>query len=154
MMTGGCNSTMIGAVLQSTGAAARRVVLAALAAAAVAQPAAALEPLSQNTYVNDRLVQARVADLVRRGCPTISARLVRAFTQARALKRHALDEGYSEAQIEAFLDSDEDRQRIYARADRYMVENGVVNGQPETFCRLGRDEIARQTVAGSLLSAR
>jgi hypothetical protein len=35
-----------------------------------------------------------------------------------------------------------------------MVERGVVNGEPQTFCRLGRDEIARQTVAGSLLSAR
>ncbi|MFN3273506.1 MAG: DUF5333 domain-containing protein [Paracoccus sp. (in: a-proteobacteria)] len=119
-----------------------------------ATPAAAQAPLAQNAYVTDRLMQARVADLVRRGCPSIDARMVRAFREARALKRYALDQGYSEAQIDAFLDSREDRQRIYAQADRYMVERGVVNGQPDTFCRLGRDEIARQTVAGSLLSAR
>ncbi|MFN3526352.1 MAG: DUF5333 domain-containing protein [Paracoccus sp. (in: a-proteobacteria)] len=131
------------------------IAAALLASLPLATPAAAAqEPLSQNAYVVDRLVQARVADLVRRGCPSIEARMVRAFREARALKRHALDQGYSEAQIDAFLDSREDRQRIYAQADRYMVERGVVNGQPDTFCRLGRDEIARQTVAGSLLSAR
>ena len=124
------------------------------AALLLATPAAALEPLSQNSYVIDRLVQARVADVLRRGCPSIDARMIRAFAAARALKKHALDQGYSEDQIEDFLHSREERQRIYAMADRYMVEHGVVNGQPETFCRLGRDEIARQTVAGSLLSAR
>ncbi|TJZ90085.1 hypothetical protein FA743_16510 [Paracoccus gahaiensis] len=124
------------------------------AALMAATPAAALEPLSSEAYVNDRLVQARVADLVRRGCPSIDARLVRAFTEARALKRYARDKGYSEAQIDDFLDSREERARIYAQADRYMVERGVVNGEPQTFCRLGRDEIAQQTVAGSLLSAR
>ncbi|MDN5567601.1 MAG: DUF5333 domain-containing protein [Paracoccus sp. (in: a-proteobacteria)] len=133
-----------------------RPIFAALAIAAslIAGPATALEPLSQEAYVNDRLVQARVADLVRRGCPTIDARFIRAFSEARALKRYALDKGYSDDQIDAFLDSKDDRKRIYSAADRYMVEHGVVNGQPDSFCRLGRDEIARQTVAGSLLSAR
>lgn len=80
--------------------------------------------------------------------------MVRAFNEARKLKRYALDKGYSEAQIDAFLDSREERQRIYREADRYMVANGVVNGEPETFCRLGREEIARKTIAGSLLVAR
>ena len=111
----------------------RPLIAAALALATLTTPAAALEPLSQNAYVNDRLVQARVADVVRRNGPSIDARLVRAFSEARALKRHARNQGYSEAQIDAFLDSRADRQRIYAEADRYMVENGVLNGQPETF---------------------
>ena len=131
-----------------------RTTLAALALALAAGPALALEPLSQEAHVNDRLVQARVADLVRRGCGSIDARIVRAFTEARKLKRYALDKGYTEDQIEAFLDSKPDRARIYAAADRYMRDNGVENGNEDSFCRLGRNEIARQTVAGSLLSAR
>lgn len=135
-----------------------RSLIAAAALVASLGPAtataAAQVPLAQNSYITDRLVQARVADLVRRGCPSIDARMVRAFREARALKRHALDQGYTEAQIDAFLDSREERSRIYAQADRYMRDRGVVNGQPDTFCRLGRDEIARQTIAGSLLSAR
>ena len=133
---------------------ARAALLALSCAAALAAPAAALPPLSQNRHVNDSLVQARVADMLRRGCPTLDARLVRAFSEARKLKRYAQDQGYSDAEIDAFLDSRAERRRIYAEADRYMVANGVVNGQPETFCRLGRQEIERKTIAGSLLVAR
>lgn len=117
-------------------------------------PAAALPPLSQEPHVNDSLVQARVADMLRRGCPDLNARMIRAFNEARKLKRYALDQGYSEAEIDAFLDSRDERRRIYAEADRYMVANGVVNGRPDTFCRLGRQEIEQQTIAGSLLVAR
>ncbi|WP_230312273.1 DUF5333 domain-containing protein [Paracoccus lichenicola] len=117
-------------------------------------PAAALPPLSQERHINDSLVQARVADVLRKGCPTLDARVLKAFGEARKLKRYALDQGYSEAQIDAFLDNKDERRRIYAEADRYMTANGVVSGQPETFCRLGRQEIARKTIAGSLLVAR
>ena len=132
-----------------------RTAFASLATlAALTGPVAALPPLAQERHINDSLVQARIADVLRKGCPTLDARLVRAFSEARKLKRYALDQGYSEAQIDAFLDSREERRRIYAEADRYMVENGVVNGQPDTFCRLGQQEIERKTIAGSLLVAR
>lgn len=129
--------------------------LAALVAAALASgPAAALPPLSADARVSDSLVQARVADRLRRGCPDLDARLVRALSEARKLKRYARDLGYSEAQIEAFLDSRDERRRIYAEADRYLAANGVVSGRPDTFCRLGRQEIERKTIAGSLLVER
>ncbi|TBN44083.1 hypothetical protein EYE42_02920 [Paracoccus subflavus] len=132
-----------------------RTIVAALAiAAACAGPAAALPPLSAERHINDSLVQARVADMLRRGCPDLDARIIRAFNEARKLKRYALNQGYSEAEIDAFLDSRDERRRIYAQADRYMTANGVVNGQPETFCRLGQQEIERKTIAGSLLVAR
>ena len=132
----------------------RRTLGAALVAATLAAPATALPPLSQEPHVNDSLIQARVADMLRRGCPSLDARIIRAFSEARKLKRYALDKGYSEDQIDAFLENRDERRRIYAEADRYMTANGVVNGQPETFCRLGQQEIAQKTIAGSLLVAR
>lgn len=132
---------------------ARRLMMIA-ALALTASPAAALEPLSQEKYINDRLIAARIADRIRRECPTIDARLVFAFMQARKLKSYAQDKGYSEDQIEAFLDSKPDKARIYAVAEDYMTRNGVTAGDAESFCRLGRDEIARKTVTGSLLSAK
>ncbi len=132
----------------------RKTIAALVTLAALAVPAAALVPLPQERHINDSLIQARVADVLRRNCPSLDARMVRAFSEARKLKRYALDKGYSEEQIDAFLHSKEERKRVYREADRYMVANGVVSGQPETFCRLGRDEIARKTIAGSLLVAR
>lgn len=125
---------------------------AGLTAAMLASPAAALEPLSQERYINDRLVAARVADLIRRGCPGIDARVVYAWTQARALKRYAEGKGYSAAQIDAFLDSREDKARIYDAADAYLRQNNATD--QAGLCRLGREEIARKSVAGSLLVAR
>lgn len=124
----------------------------ALAAALFATPAVALPPLSQETHISDQLVSARVADVIRRGCPTIDGRLVYAFSQARALKRYAEQKGYTLAQIDAFLNSKEDRARIYARADAYLRDNKASN--EAGLCRLGREEIAKKTVTGSLLAAR
>lgn len=119
-----------------------------------AMPAAALEPLSQERYINDRLIAARIADRIRRECPSIDGRIVYAFMQARELKKYAESKGYSQAQIEAFLDSRPDKDRIYAVAEEYMAQNGVTAGDADSFCRLGREEIAKKTVTGSLLSAK
>ena len=133
--------------------------LAALTAAmmslgALTSPAAALEPLSQERYINDRLIAARIADRIRRECPTLDARMLYAYSQARALERYALDKGYTRQQVNAFLDDKAERKRIYAVADDYMARNGVKKGDPESYCRLGRQEIANRTVTGSLLVAK
>lgn len=129
----------------------KSALLALIASATLASPAAALDPLSSDRYINDRLIAARIADRIRRECPTINGRLVYAYSQARALQRYALDKGYSREEIDAFLDSKADKARIYAVAEDYLARNGVVKDDPESYCRLGRAEIERRTVTGSLL---
>ncbi|SDD22514.1 hypothetical protein SAMN05421538_101150 [Paracoccus isoporae] len=121
---------------------------------AAAAPVLAQAPLSQEKYINDRLISARIADRIRRECPSIDARIVYAWSQARALKRYARDRGYSEAQIDAFLDSKPDKARIYGVAEDYLTRNGAAEGDADSFCRIGRAEIASKSVAGSLLVAK
>ena len=132
----------------------KKLISIALTAATLAAPALALEPLAQERYVNDRLIAARVADRVRRECPSINARIVYAWSQARALKRYAENKGYSSSEIDAFLDSKQDKARIYAAAEDYLTRNGARKGDAESFCRIGRNEIASKSVAGSLLVAK
>lgn len=134
----------------------KKLIATALIAAiwAGAAPAQGLEPLSQEKYINDRLIAARVADRVRRECPSIDARMVKAWNEARALKRYAENKGYSAAQIDAFLDSRTEKDRIYGIAERYLTQNGARKGDAESFCRIGRAEIAGNSVAGSLLVAK
>jgi Family of unknown function (DUF5333) len=115
--------------------------------------AQALPPLADNAHVTDRLVAARVADRIRKTCPTISARLFRAYSQARALEQYARDRGYSEAEIKAFLKNPGEKKKIYARAEAYLAKNGATGGKTQAFCALGLKEIGRGTVAGSLLRA-
>lgn len=136
----------------------KKLIAIALTAATVAltlaAPAMAQQPLAQERYINDRLIAARVADRVRRECPSIDARIVYAWSQARALKRYAESKGYSRSEIDAFLDSKQDKARIYAAAEDYLTRNGAAKGDAESFCRIGRNEIASKSVAGSLLVAK
>jgi hypothetical protein len=128
----------------------KRMMILALTLA-MATPVFALPPLSENAYINDRLVQARVADRIRKECDAISARLVYAYSQARALKRYALEQGYTDAEIEAFLDSRAEKDRVKAAAEAYLAANGAVAGDAASFCALGVKEIAAGSIAGSLI---
>ena len=131
-----------------------RFLAACLAGALLAGPAAALEPLAANKYINDRLIAARIADRVRRECPSLNARIVYAWGQAKELKKYAEAQGYSSAQIDAFLDSRSEKDRIYAVAEDYLRRNGARPGNPQSFCSVGTAEIANNTVTGSFLVAR
>lgn len=126
----------------------------ALIGALLASPAAALEPLSKEKYINDRLIAARIADRIRRTCPTIDGRILYAYGEARKLKSYARSKGYSNAQIDAFLDSKADKKRIYAVAEDYLTRKGAKPGNPQSFCAVGRNEIANKTIIGSLLVAK
>ena len=121
---------------------------------ATAGPAAALEPLPQEKYINDRLIAARVADRIRRECDSIDARLIFAFSQARALKRYAQDKGYTNAQIDRFLDSESDKKRIYGVAEDYLARKGATAGSEASYCAIGRDEIAGKSLIGSFLATK
>ena len=126
----------------------------ALIGAVLASPAGALEPLSQEKYINDRLIAARIADRIRRTCPTIDGRILYAYGEARKLKSYAQKKGYSNAQIDAFLDNRQEKDRIYAMAEDYLKRKGARADDPQSFCAVGRQEIANRSVIGSLLVAK
>lgn len=120
---------------------------------AFSTPAAALPPLSQDDHVTGTLVSAAVGEEIRNKCSRISARMLRALSKARALERYARNLGYSEAEVKAFLKSKPERARIVELTRNYMLANGVVEGQEETYCALGKAEIAKGTLTGFLLFA-
>lgn len=110
-----------------------------------------LPPLRDNAHIWNSLFAAAVGDEIRKNCPTISARIFRALKGAKDLEDHALSLGYSEEQIEAFLGSKAEQNRMKAQRDAYLAEHGVKEGDAESYCRLGREEIARGTLTGWLL---
>lgn len=122
---------------------------ALLSVAAAAAPASALPPLSEQDYVVSRLMAARIADRIRTTCPTISARLIYAWSEARSLKAWAERQGYPEDQVNAFLKSRAEKDRIYARAEDYLRQNGATDAAG--FCALGKSEIARKSYIGSFI---
>jgi hypothetical protein len=131
-----------------------RIFQSALMVALVATGAAAtaLEPLSKNAYITDRLIAARVADRIRKTCPDeIGARTIYAFSQAWELKGWAEDQGYTSAAIKSFLKDKTEKKVIYDRAEKYLAANGATPDNAAGFCTLGHKEIAAKSIAGSLI---
>ncbi|MCH2164646.1 MAG: DUF5333 domain-containing protein [Marinovum sp.] len=125
------------------------VVLLIVASAAVALP-----PLSKVDSINDGLRNVKIADEIRSNCPSISARMIAAWSRLDSLKREARGLGYSNAEIDDFVSSKSDRNRLENEAEAYMTSNGVSRGNASSYCALGRSEIQQSSAIGTLLRER
>lgn len=125
------------------------LVAGVLALAAV--PASAQVPLAQEAHINEQLMAAAVGDVIRKTCPSISARMVTVYFKMKELEKYAREAGYREADVKVFLKDDAEKARIKGMAADYMTANGVVAGDVESYCTLGRAEIAKGSLIGSLL---
>ena len=134
------------------------LALAAAMTLAVAQGAAAraqsLPPLSTNQHVMERLLAAAIGDSIRNNCPSIEERTFVVRTEALKLYRYARGLGYDHASIDEFLRDRAERRIVYQRRDAYFEANGVVPGDADSYCRLGRIEIEKNSLTGMLLRVR
>ncbi len=122
-----------------------------LTAMLAATPALALEPLNTEPHINDSLIAGRVGDVIRNTCPSISARMFVVLQKLNELESYARDKGYKEADVKAFLKDKTEKSRIRGLADAYLKKAGAVEGDAESYCKVGRDEIAKGSLAGTLL---
>lgn len=130
-------------------------LLAVVCGLALSAPAAAAEPppLREVDYINSRLLAAAIGDRIRRNCPEISERRWHVRAEALRLFNHALSLGHTRRSVEAYLDDPEARAWMERQRDAWLAANGVVEGDAESHCRVGRREIAEGTYIGSLLRA-
>ncbi|MBS8226530.1 DUF5333 domain-containing protein [Vannielia litorea] len=115
--------------------------------------AAAAKSLADSKAVNGGLISVGIALEISEKCPDISARTIRGYTFLNALKKQARSEGFSDAEIDAYVDDKAQKARLIKQAKAYMASKGV-DGSTESYCKLGRDEIAANTQAGNLMRAR
>ena len=130
-----------------------RALIAALVLALVTPAYAAPVALNKNAHITESLVAARSADIIRKTCGSISARMFTVYQKLNALEQYARDQGYTEDEVKAFLKDKAEKARINKLADAYLAAAGAVAGDEESYCKAGRDEIAKATLAGSLLSS-
>ncbi|TRD21506.1 DUF5333 domain-containing protein [Palleronia caenipelagi] len=117
----------------------------------VAGASAAQTPLDQHPRVRDSFYAIGLADQIRRNCPQIQPRLVRAYTFIKSLERWALNSGYTEADVDALTDNKAARSALEAEIARDLAARGATPGNAAGYCKVGREEIARGTRAGSFL---
>lgn len=122
-----------------------------LAALVVAAPAYALVPINEEPVINDTLLQGFIGDAIDDNCPTIEARKLRALGELNKLRDYALEQGYTAAEVRAFVTSKEEKARGKAKAAEWLKERGAEPGLPDAYCAIGEEEIVKESLIGQLL---
>ncbi|MDO8884108.1 MAG: DUF5333 domain-containing protein [Pseudotabrizicola sp.] len=122
-----------------------------LAALMLAVPAFALVPINQEKRINDTLRSGFIADAIADNCPTMQPRKLRALNELLKLRDYALSQGYSAAEVRAFVESKSEKARGRAEAAAWLASKGAVPGKADAYCAAGTEEIARGSLVGALL---
>ena len=127
------------------------VVAALFMAATLPAMAEGKVPLAEESHINEQLIAAAAGDMLRQTCPSISARMLVVVLTMRDLESYARSKGYTEDEVKAFLKDRGEKARVKAAAVKYLAAAGVVTGDVESYCVVGRAEIAEETLVGTLL---
>lgn len=114
-------------------------------------PAVAQVPLAQQTEISEGLIAAAIAYEIGDKCDGIDARLLRGVAFLNGLRSRAEQLGYSDAEIEAYMDDRDEKRRLEAEARARLAGMGAVAGEWDTYCAVGRAEMAAGTQIGRLL---
>ena len=129
----------------------RMLMIALLGATLIADQAMAKPPLREVAQIDNALLDVGIADVIRKNCPTIEARRLKAINFLWQLKREANSLGYSDEEIDAFRKSDDEKSRMRARGAAFFKAKGVDTSDPQSYCAVGRQEIEKGSRSGSLL---
>ena len=128
--------------------------LALVATLAGGGSGAAATGLANEADINAGLMAVAAADKIRRECGAISGRLWAARTYTNALRDMARTRGYTNAQIDAYVNDTAEKAKMRELRNAYFKSKGASNLDPESLCTLGRAEIAGQTQIGAFLKAK
>lgn len=127
------------------------VCAAGLALVSSSAPAEARVSLKDDEHITQSLVAAQVGVILSENCPSLEPKVVIATLRAWQLQSYALEQGFSQRQIDRFLKNRDQQARILELARTYLAEAGATDGDPESYCAIGRMEIETDTLAGELL---
>jgi hypothetical protein len=126
-----------------------RTVILSLTLAAT--PALALVPINENPEIREKLLQGFIGDAIADNCPTLKPRTMKALGELNKLRDFALAQGYEAGVVRDFVTSKEEKAKFKAEAAEWLKAKGAEPGNAEAYCRIGEEEIAKGTLAGSLL---
>lgn len=116
-----------------------------------AQTALALGPLKDEPSVRDGIIAVGIAYEIGAQCGSIEARYLRGLSYLNELKATAASLGYSDAEIDAYIDDDAEKDRLEAVARQQLADLGAVPGDEASYCAVGAAQIAAGTQVGQLL---
>lgn len=120
------------------------------ASAAQEKPAS----IREITEVDHALILLEAGYRIQRNCDRIKPRMLRSYNFAKSLQKKARDAGFSDDEIEAYVEDKAEKERVKQLAMRYLVSKGLDPEVPETYCTVGDYEIGRNSQIGVLLKSK
>ena len=108
-------------------------------------------PLREVQEIDGALLAIAIADEVRRRCDAIAPRWLRAYARLSSLEARAAELGYSDAEIEDYIESEDEKARMRRLGEAYVRQQGYDPAVTAELCAFGRDEIASGSAVGRLL---
>lgn len=119
--------------------------------AVVAGATAARSDLADETTITEGLINVAIAYEIGERCDDLKARRLAGVSFLWGLKSEAQSLGYSSEEIDAFTEDRAAQDRLEGVARQRLSDLGAVVGQWDTYCAVGDQLIAENTVAGGLL---
>jgi TPR repeat protein len=116
-----------------------------------ATPALALVPINEEPVIGEKLLQGFIGDAIADNCPTMKARTLKALGELNALRDYALEQGYEASVVREFVTSKAEKTKFKAKAAEWLKAKGAEPGNPDAYCKIGEEEIAKESLVGSLL---
>ena len=108
-------------------------------------------PLGEVRAITEGLIETAIAYEIDEVCEALDGRRLQGIALLWSLNSEARRLGYSQDEIRAFIDDDAEKDRLEAIARERLRGMGAVAGQAQTYCAVGRAEIARGSQIGRLL---
>lgn len=117
-----------------------------MASSAMAKP-----PLISVHELTGPLIEGRAADLVRKECDSYKVNMISAISQVRGLKNKASRMGYSDDEIDAFVESRETKNFITGESRKLLRTYG---SETDGICAAGDELVRRHPLADKLIYKR
>ncbi|RPE71094.1 hypothetical protein EDD53_0207 [Pacificibacter maritimus] len=131
----------------------KSVFWAATLVASIAGTASA-KSLRDEPTIDRPMLSVALAIEISDKCSSIEARKLKGLNYLWGLKSAASKLGYSDDEIKEYVESDAEKSRIRGLGEAYVRSKGLNPTSDADLCTLGEQEIASNTLTGSLLRSR
>ncbi|MBU2935741.1 MULTISPECIES: DUF5333 domain-containing protein [Pacificibacter] len=116
--------------------------------------AVSAKALRDEPSIDGPMLKVALAIEISDKCSSIEARKLKGLNFLWGLKTAAKKLGYSDDEIKAYVDSKAEKSRMRALGEAYVRDKGLNPTSAADLCRLGQQEIAANSLTGSLLRNR
>lgn len=125
------------------------LALSPLAGPLVAQDAASI---SDDDTIREGLISAAITYEIGRVCDGLETRKGPGVLFLLSLQSRALSLGFSPEEVRDYMNDDAEKARLEGIARERAAGLGIVEGEPDTYCAVGRAEMAKGSLIGRYLA--